>query len=247
MVIYLSKNKLFRFLLIMVIVISILSIFPISLKNIAEDVVSVISGGRLIPIYAVDTPEKTIALSFDATWGSTRTPQILQILDEYEIKTTFFLTNIWLKQYPQLAKEISERGHEIGLHTANHPRLTDLAESKIKKELTDNIQLITEVTGQKPYLFRPPFGAYNNLVIKTATDLNLMTIQWSVDSLDWQNLSAEAMYERITQKIHPGSIVLFHNDGANTPEALKLLLTYFKQEGYNTVIPKSVRFYNLPV
>jgi len=242
LIIFLSKNKLSRFLLVLVIVMAMLTVFPIPLKNMAEDVVSVIAGGRLVPIYAVDTPEKIIALSFDATWGSTRTPQILQILDEHQIKTTFFLTNIWIKQYPQLAKEIGERGHEIGLHTANHPRLTDLEESKIKKELIDNAQLITEVTGQKPYLFRPPFGAYNNLVINTATDLNLMTIQWSVDSLDWQNLTAEAMYERITKKIHQGAIVLFHNDGASTPEALKRLLTYFKEEGYK-VVPISELIY----
>jgi polysaccharide deacetylase family sporulation protein PdaB len=229
-VIFLSKNKLSRFLLIMVIVTAILTIFPIPLKNMAVEVVSVISGVRLVPIYAVDTQEKKIALSFDATWGNTRTPQILQILDDHQVKTTFFLTNIWLKQYPELAQEISERGHEIGLHTANHPKLTDLDEEKIKQELLDNAQMVTEITGQKPILFRPPFGAYNNLVINTATDLNLVTIQWSVDSLDWQNLSADAMYQRITKRIHPGAIVLFHNDGENTPEALKRLLVYFKEK-----------------
>lgn len=231
-----------RLLLVLVIVISLLSIFPIPLKDLAVEAVSVISGSRLVPIYAVDTSEKKIALSFDATWGSTRTPQILQILDEREIKTTFFLTNIWLKEFPELAKEISNRGHEIGLHTANHPRLTDLDQEKIKKELLDNVQMVTEITGQNPYLFRPPFGAYNNLVINTATNLNLVTIQWSVDSLDWQNLSAQAMYDRITQKIHPGAIVLFHNDGESTPEALKLLLPYFKEQGYK-IVPISELIY----
>jgi len=231
-----------RLLLVLVIVISLLSIFPIPLKDLAVEAVSVISGSRLVPIYAVDTPEKKIALSFDATWGSTRTPQILQILDEREIKTTFFLTNIWLKEFPELAKEISNRGHEIGLHTANHPRLTDLDQEKIKKELLDNVQMVTEITGQNPYLFRPPFGAYNNLVINTATNLNLVTIQWSVDSLDWQNLSTQAMYDRITQKIHPGAIVLFHNDGESTPEALKLLLPYFKEQGYK-IVPISELIY----
>lgn len=243
MFIYFSRLKLFRWLLMMVIIIAVLAIFPMPIKNMAQEVVTVLAQGRLVPIYAVDTPEKIIAFSFDATWGSTRTPKILQILDDYELKTTFFLTNIWLKEYPQLAKEISERGHEIGLHTANHPCLTDLGKEKISEELVKNAELITEITAQKPNLFRPPFGAYNNLVINTAADLDFITIQWSVDSLDWQNLSAKAMFERVKQKIHPGAIVLFHNDGENTPEALKLLLPYLQKEGYQ-IVPISKLIYN---
>lgn len=241
-VFYISKNKISRYLLILVIVTATMAIFPIPLRNAAQEVVSVLAGARLLPIYAVDTQEKKIAISFDATWGSTRTPQILEIMDRHKLKTTFFLTNIWLKKYPELGREIRERGHEIGMHTANHPRLTDLAENKIKQELLDNANLITEVTGQKPYLFRPPFGAYNNLVIKTVTDLNFIPIQWSVDSLDWKNLSAEEMYQRVTKKIHPGAIVLFHNDGANTPQALEPILNYLKKEGY-TIVPVSELLY----
>ncbi len=241
-IIYLSKNKLSRYFLIFVIIFATMCIFPIPLKNIAYDVLSVVSGNRLLPIYAVDTQEKKVALSFDATWGSTRTPKILQILDQHQIKTTFFLTNIWLKQYPHLAREIGERGHEIGLHTVNHPNLTELTENKIKEELQDNADLITETTGQKPILFRPPFGAYNNLVIKTADALNFKTIQWSVDSLDWKNLTAEAMYERVTQKLHPGAIILFHNDGANTAEALEPIIAYLKKEGY-IIVPVSELLY----
>lgn len=217
-------------------------IFPIPLRNAAQEVVSVLAGARLLPIYAVDTQEKKIAISFDATWGNTRTPQILEIMERHQLKTTFFLTNIWLKKYPELAREICERGHEIGMHTANHPKLTDLTENKIKQELLDNASLITEVTGQKPYLFRPPFGAYNNLVIKTVTDLNFIPIQWSVDSLDWKNLTAEEMHKRVTQKIHPGAIVLFHNDGANTPQALEPILNYLKKEEY-TIVPVSELLY----
>lgn len=183
-----------------------------------------------------------MCLKVSSPWGSTRTPQILQILEEHKLQTTFFLTNIWLKEYPQLAQEISKQGHEIGLHTATHPRLSDLGKEQIRQELTDNIELVTEVTQQKPFLFRPPFGAYNNLVINTATDLDLVTIQWSVDSLDWQNLSAEAIFARIKEKVHPGAIVLFHNDGKNTPEALKLLLPYLQKEDY-TIVPISKLLY----
>ena len=209
----------------------------------AEDVVSVVvAGGKLHPIYAVDIQEKKVAISFDATWGSTRTPQILQILAKHGVRTTFFLTNIWLNEYPHLGKEIVAAGHETALHTATHPRLTDLPDEKIRQELRDNAALITEVTGQQPYLLRPPFGAYNNRVITVAREENLIPIQWSVDSLDWKNLSADAMFQRVTQRIHPGAIVLFHNDGAHTPQALEPILEYLKKEGY-TVVPVSELIY----
>ncbi len=147
------------------------AIFPIPLKEAAQEVISVLAGNKLLPIYGVETGEKKVAISFDATWGNTRTPKILQILEERGLKSTFFLTNIWLKEYPELGREIKEKGHEIGLHSANHPNLTTLPVAKIKEELLNNAQLIKEVTGFEPVLFRPPFGAYNNTVISTAREL----------------------------------------------------------------------------
>lgn len=218
------------------------AIFPIPLKEAAQEVISVLAGNKLLPIYGVETGEKKVAISFDATWGNTRTPKILQILEERGLKSTFFLTNIWLKEYPELGREIKEKGHEIGLHSANHPNLTTLPVAKIKEELLNNAQLIKEVTGLEPVLFRPPFGAYNNTVISTARELGFIPIQWSVDSLDWQNLSADGIYQRVTKKIHPGAIILFHNDGAHTAEALVPILDYLQKEGYR-IIPISELLY----
>ncbi len=238
-----SRRRLAQLFLVLVIVITTLGIFHTSLKNTAEEVVSVLVPGiKLHPIYAVDIQEKKVAISFDATWGNTRTPHILNILAKHNLKTTFFLTNIWLKQYPDLAKEITAAGHEIGLHSANHPKLTDLNDEKIRQELLDNAKLITEVTGQKPFLFRPPFGAYNNRVITISRQLNLVPIQWSVDSLDWQNLLANQIVERVTKKIHPGAIVLFHNDGTNTPQALEPIIQYLHNQGYS-IVPISELIY----
>ena len=179
--------------------------------------------------------EKKAAISFDAAWGSARTPQILQILAEHNIKTTFFLTNIWLNDYPHLAREIASSGHEIALHTATHPRLTDLTDEKIREELRENFRLVKEITGQDPVLFRPPFGAYNNRVIKIIQEENFIPIQWSVDSLDWKGVSADDIFQRVTKRIHPGAIVLFHNDGVNTPRALEPILEYLEKDGYKVV------------
>lgn len=232
-----------RYLLLLVIMTAGALIFNTAIKNTAQEIVSVlVSGGKLHPIYAVDIKEKKIAISFDATWGCTRTQQILKILEGHGLKTTFFLTNIWLKQYPQMAKEIVTAGHETGLHTVSHPSLTELSDEKILQELLDNAKMITEVTGQKPYLFRPPFGAYNNRVIQVAQGANIIPIQWSIDSLDWKNLSAEEIYQRVIKRIQPGAIILFHNDGTHTPQALEPIIQYLKKEGYS-IVPISELIY----
>ena len=174
-------------------------------------------------------------MTFDAAWGCSRTPLLLNTLAKYQVKSTFFLTNIWLDKYPELAKEISDKGHEIALHSAKHPRMTDLTDEQALYELQANAALITKITGQKPLLFRPPFGAYNYRIVKLIQNNGYIPIQWSIDSLDWKNLSADEIYERVTKKIAPGAIILFHNDGTNTPEALERVLEYLKKEGYEAI------------
>jgi len=198
-------------------------------------------GNRLLPVYKVATTEKKLAISFDASWGATRTDRILDILDKYEVKTTFFLVNIWLEDYPDKAKEIVARGHEIGMHSASHPDFTKLNEEQIKKELLDNQKMIRDITGFEADLFRPPYGAYNNKLIQLCNELNIYPIQWSVDSLDWKSISTADMVKRVT-RADAGDIILFHNDGANTPDALVEILKNFKERGLK-VVPISELIY----
>ncbi|MEW5785578.1 MAG: polysaccharide deacetylase family protein [Bacillota bacterium] len=187
---------------------------------------------RLVPIYYVDTNEKKIAISFDASWGAERTQQILDTLKEHEIKTTFFLTGFWVEDYPDYVKAIAEAGHEIGNHTFSHPHLNSLTAAEIEAELKKVEQMIVATAGQKPVLFRPPFGEYNNQVITTASELGYKTIQWSIDSLDWQNLSKDEIVHRVTSRIHKGAIVLFHNNGLHTADALPDIIAYYRKHGY---------------
>ncbi|MCR6545272.1 polysaccharide deacetylase family protein [Dehalobacterium formicoaceticum] len=190
---------------------------------------------RLLPIYSVDVPDKRIAISFDATWGIENTEKLLTIMEEHKIKTTFFLVNIWLEKYPDVARTIASKGHEIGMHSATHPHFTQLSEAQMEKELQDNFQMIYDATEQKPVLFRPPYGDYNNNVIRTVDRLGFKAIQWSVDSLDWKDLSANEIQDRILTKIKPGDIILFHNAGKYTPDALDPMLTALEKDGYQVV------------
>ena len=184
--------------------------------------------GKKLPIYAVQTDEQKVAISFDAAWGADKTQEIMSICDEYSVKATFFLVGFWIEKYPDMVKEIYNRGFEIGLHSNTHPDMTKLSKKEIEQELTINMKLIEDLTGFRPKLFRPPYGYYNNNLIEICEKLGLSCIEWSVDSLDWKGLSAGEIAGRVTTKAKNGSIVLFHNNSDNIIDGLKLVLEYFK-------------------
>lgn len=201
------------------------------------------STDRRIPIYSVETPEKKIAISFDAAWGADKTPVLLDILDEYNVKTTFFLVSFWVEKYPEMTQEIVRRGHELGMHSSTHPDFTALSKEQMRRELRHNYETIVRVSGFKPRLFRPPFGAYNNRVIEVVEDEEgFITIQWSVDSLDWKNVTADDIVHRVLSNIKPGDIVLFHNNAEETPRALPRILKSLKDDGYQ-IVPISQLIY----
>lgn len=193
------------------------------------------NGFKRLPIYSVQTDEKKIAISFDCAWGTDYTEKLLSVMKKEDVKCTFFTVQFWTEKYPDLIKKISDEGHEIGTHSATHPHMAGLTESAIKKELETSAVAIENVTGKKVELFRPPFGEYNDRVIECAESLGLKTIQWSVDSLDWKDLSAEEIEKRVVGKVDNGAIVLFHNQGLHTAEALPNIIRKLKSDGYEFV------------
>lgn len=183
---------------------------------------------RKLPIYSVETEENTLAISFDAAWGADKTHEIMNICDSYGIKSTFFLVGFWVDKYPEMVKEIYNRGFEIGIHSNTHPDMTKLTRRQIKEELEANINKIQELTGFRPKLFRPPYGYYNNNLLEVCESLKIHCIEWDVDSLDWKGLSASELAGRVTSKSKNGSIVLFHNNSDNIINGLKMVLEYYK-------------------
>ena len=190
---------------------------------------------KKLPIYSVKTEENKVAISFDAAWGADKTTEIMNICDSYGIKATFFLVGFWIDKYPDKVKEIYNRGFEIGIHSNTHPDMTKLTKKQIREELETNINKIVEITGEKPKLFRPPYGYYNNNLIEICDDLGLSCIEWSVDSLDWKGLSASDISGRVISKSNNGSIVLFHNNSDNIIDGLKMCLEYFKNKDTHVV------------
>ena len=193
---------------------------------------------RELPIYSVERKDKVLAISFDADWGSAQTPALLNILDEYGVKTTFFLVGIWVERYPELVKEIAARGHEIGNHSTTHPQMSQVSEAKIREELKTTSDRIELLTGVRPALFRPPYGDYNDRVVSVSRAEGYECIQWNVDSLDWKNRGVQDLILQATKNNNPGDIVLFHNDSQYIAEALPTILQRYKSAGF-TIVPVS--------
>ena len=205
------------------------------ISSISVGAAAVFKPKRSLPIYSVDRSDKKIAISFDCAWGTEFTDKILEILKEKDVKTTFFCVEFWTKKYPEYVKKISDEGHELGTHSATHPKMSTLSREHIIKELTTSKTALEEITGKPVDLFRPPYGDYNNLVIDTSRELGLYPVQWDVDSLDWKNLTAAEMYKRVVSRVKSGSIVLFHNNGLHTAEALPGIIDALKNEGFTFV------------
>ena len=234
-----NKNIVLR-ILVVVVILFISIIYTSFTNNIS--ILEVFSETRELPIYSVATEDKKIAISFDAAWGTEYSKEILDILDKYEIKTTFFLVGFWVDKYPELVKEIHDRGHEIGNHSTNHPYMSKLSEEQITEELNKTGNKIKELTGEKPILFRPPYGDYNDKLIRVCMENGYYAIQWDVDSLDWKELGIQAVVDRVTRNVNNGSIVLFHNNAKYVSEYLPIVLDRLQAEGYE-IVPVSKLIY----
>lgn len=201
-------------------------------------IVGAAAATRELPIYCVQRDQKMASLSFDAAWGNEDTQQLIDILAKYNVKVTFFVVGDWVDKYPESVKALHDAGHEVMSHSAHHDHFNSLSADQIAADLKLSCDKIEGVTGVRPTLFRPPYGEYDDHVITTTRAAGLEPIQWDVDSLDWKDLSAADITKRVTSKIQPGSIVLFHNAAKHTPEALPGILENLIGQGY-TLVPIS--------
>lgn len=202
-----------------------------------SDILPVSVAKRDLPIYCVQKAEddKVVAMSFDAAWGNEDTGKLIEIMDKYKVKTTFFVVGGWVDKFPESVKQLSDAGHEIMNHSDTHPHMTQISVEKMKEEVGNCDSKIEKITGKKPTLFRAPYGDYNNAVVQAMRETGHFTIQWDVDSLDWKNLTASEISERVLKKVKPGSIILFHNAALHTPEALPNIIEKLQKDGYKIV------------
>jgi len=165
---------------------ALIAVLALSLVYIGKsETVSVSGAKRDLPIYCVQKPEteKVVALSFDAAWGNEDTGQLIEIMDKYKVKTTFFVVGSWVDKYPESVKQLHDAGHEIMNHSNSHPHMTQISVEKMKEEVEKCDEKIKAITGVKPTLFRAPYGDYDNNVIGAMRETGHFTIQWDVEPL----------------------------------------------------------------
>lgn len=222
----------------------IITVLGLSLSASRAITVSNTVNGRELPIYSVDTPDKKVALSFDAAWGNEDTQQILDTLEKYNVKATFFMTGGWVESYPEDVKKICEAGHDLGNHSENHKNMSQLSDTDCQAELLKVHTKVKELTGVEMDLFRPPYGDYDDHVITNAKDCGYYTIQWSVDSLDWKDYGVDNIIQTVTKHKHleNGAIILMHNGAKYTVQALPAVIEKLQADGYE-IVPISELIY----
>ncbi len=175
-----------------------------------------------------------VSLAVNVDWGGEYIPQMLEILDEYGVKATFFLTGRWTDSEPKLAKAILEAGHEIGNHGYSHTSPNASSVEEIVHEIERTAQSIKEATGADTRLYAPPSGESEAHVVQAAEQAGHYTTLWSIDTIDWQRPEPEVIVERVVSKIHGGAIILAHPMDT-TLVALPQIIEQLQAKGYHFV------------
>ena len=190
----------------------------------------------------VNRAAKQIALTFDAGWEFKNTEPLLNLLDKYNIKATFFARGLWVREHPDLAIEIVSRGHALENHSLTHGHMNTMTDIEVKNEISQTTDIIKETTGYEPYLFRPPFGEYDERILRILKSEGYnYTILWKLDSHDWAQelngvkITKDYLVNRVLDNASNGGIILMHVGGYETINALQEIITGLKSKGYELV------------
>lgn len=188
-------------------------------------------------IYHGDAAEPKVAFACNVFWGEEFLPAMLDTLDRHNIKITFFIGGSWAKRNPELLKAIAEWGHELGNHTYSHPHPNTLDKQLNQEQITRTEQLVKSITGSQTILYAPPYGEFNDTVLRAAAELGYTTIMWTVDTVDWKRPPPDVIVTRVTKKLQNGAIVLMHPTEP-TAKALQELIDRIQNAGF-TIHPVS--------
>ena len=185
-------------------------------------------GVTKVPIYK-GTSESKVSLMVNVYWGTEYVESMLDVFDSYEIKTTFFLGGSWVEKNHDVAREIVARGHEVGNHGYFHKDHKTLGVTDNQREISECNRFIELAIGVAPTLFAPPSGAYSNNTLSACKALNMKTVLWSRDTIDWRDKDKDLIYTRATKNIQNGEFVLMHPMEA-TVHALGDILKFYQSK-----------------
>ncbi len=187
--------------------------------------------------YAGNRESAYVSLMFNVYWGTEYIPAILDTLDEYGVKTTFFIGGSWADDHAETLREIVRRGHELGNHGYFHKDPDKLSYEQNREEIRLCGELVEMLTEQTMTLFAPPSGAYSDAAVDAAEDLGYKVILWSKDTIDWRDHDSALIFDRAAD-VRGGDLVLMHPT-KETAAALPSVLQHYKDSGLEPV-PVSV-------
>ncbi|HEY5395036.1 MAG TPA: polysaccharide deacetylase family protein [Trebonia sp.] len=188
------------------------------------------------PVYYLDDGPMTIALTIDDGPSPIYTPQILQILQKYNVTASFSMVGENVTYYPSVARDVADAGHLIVNHTWDHADLATLTEARTRAEIANASEAIHDAVGRTPTIFRAPYGAWSRTTLEYCASENLMPLDWSVDPQDWARPGVSKIVSNILKHTDTGSIILEHDGGGDRSEtvaALKIAIPRLLDRGYH--------------
>ena len=186
---------------------------------------------------------KQIALTYDDGPNDPHTMKLIEVLDRHAVRATFFMIGRYVRQRPDIAREVARAGHVIGNHTLTHPLLIFESAAQTRTELMECRAALTDAVGEHSNLFRPPFGGRRPATLRIARELDLGTVMWSVTGYDWKPPSAAQVEKKVIGQMHGGDVILLHDGGhramgadrGQTVIATDNLIRRYKDQGFQFV------------
>lgn len=186
---------------------------------------------------------RQMALTFDDGPNDPHTLRLLDILEQHQVKATFFMVGRYVSALPEVARAVAEAGHAIGNHTYTHPNLIFSSPAQIRLQLQECERVLTDVVGEHSRLFRPPHGGRRPDVLRLVRQMGFVPVMWSVSGYDWSANSPEEIEAKVQRQVRGGDVVLLHDGGhlgigtdrSATVAATDHLIRHYKQEGYEFV------------
>jgi peptidoglycan/xylan/chitin deacetylase (PgdA/CDA1 family) len=181
----------------------------------------------------VDTDEKVVALSFDDGPHPTNTPKMLDLLDRHGVKATFFMMGRSLERWPDTAREVLRRGHELGNHSYSHPRLVFMSPARVREEIERTDALLRGIGVTGAIHFSPPHGAKLIVLPYVLREMGKLAVYSDTDPEEWKRPPASAMVDTVMRTMRPGSVLGFHDTaGEQTRRAVDEIVTRLRADGY---------------
>lgn len=198
-----------------------------------NDAAPATSTSDVMPICRVETDDKAVALTIDTAFGDEDyTDAILKTLSDESVHATFFVMGLWMTDNTEAVDAMAKDGNEIASHSMNHTRYTEMTADEILEDAKDAAQTIFDKTGYDTRVIRMPYGAFDSASMTALESEGYIPVKWSLDSKDWKGLEAQKIADDVLAQVKNGDIIMFQNNMAATPEALRAVILGLREQGF---------------